>query len=82
MAVWCNIGIFFSALGHLVSTNCRFLLVEHLLDEFYVLMLHKALDSASQGLSQPWKPATASMKKALLAYSEVLIRDLAEMFAV
>lgn len=80
-AVRCNIGIFLFTLGYL-SSNCIFVVVEHLLDEFYGLILHKALDSASQGLSRPWKPAAAPLKKALIAHSEVLIRDLAEMFAV
>lgn len=70
---------FLLALGHL-STNCRFLVVEHLLYELYGLMFPKALDSVFCGLSQPWK--AASLKKALIAYSEILIRDLAEMFTV
>lgn len=34
MAVWCNIGIFFLALGHSFNSNCRFLLEEHLLGDF------------------------------------------------
>lgn len=51
MAVWCNLGISFLALGHFLNNNCRFLLVENLLDEFYGLILQKALDSSSQGMS-------------------------------
>lgn len=52
MALWCNIGIVFSALGHFLYSSRRVLLLEHLLDEFYGLILQKALDSSSQGLSQ------------------------------
>lgn len=75
MALWCNIGIVFSALGHFLYSSRRVLLLEHLLDEFYGLILQKALDSSSQGLSQCWKHATTFLKKALIVYSEVLIRD-------
>lgn len=51
MAALFNTGIFFLALGLFLNSNCRFLLVEHLLDKFYALIIQKALDSYFQSLS-------------------------------